>query len=135
MRRWHLYGPPLIATFVALVPLASGPLSAQRAIVWLLALGAGFAIGLIRGAMVRIQVDQMWALIRVPQAPCALVSVILIALLVAGRITADVAGPSGVVFLQPICAALAWCAGFLAGRAAAITARVRRAPHFELRQF
>ena len=135
MRRWHLYAPPVIATFVALVPLLQGSLVGQRAAVWVLALGAGFAIGLLRGAMVRIQVDQMWALVRVPQAPCALIAVILIALLGAGRIAADIVGPAGVAFLEPLAAALAWCAGFLAGRAAAIAARVRRAPHYELRQF
>jgi len=135
MRRWHLYGPPVIATFVALVPLVHGPAIAQRGFVWVLALAAGFAIGLIRGALLRIQVDQMWQLVRVPQAPCALISVTLIALLVAGRIAADVMGPGGAVFLQPLTAALAWVAGFLAGRAAAIAARTRRAPHFELRQF
>ena len=58
-----------------------------------------------------------------------------IGVLATARIGSQAAGPSGAEYLQPLNAALAWCAGFLGGRALAIISRVRRAPHFELRQF
>ena len=74
----------------------------------------------------------------VAAAAASIVSVtgiVLIGLLAAARIGAQSAGPSGAEYLQPLNAGLAWCAGFLGGRALAIGSRIRRAPHFELRQF
>ena len=65
--------------------------------------------------------------------PFVLVS--LIALLVVALIATRIAGPAGTGYLQPLGAGLAWCAGFLGGRALAIASRIRRAPHIELRQF
>lgn len=131
----HLYGAFLAAALVALAPFLFLPLTPGGLMVWSLALAAGAAIGLMRGVMMRIQVDQMWALIRLPQARCGLLAVSLIALLVVALIASRVAGPAGTDYLRPLAAALAWCAGFLGGRALAIASRVRRAPHFELRQF
>lgn len=125
----------MAAALVAVTPFVFQQLTPGGLVVWGLALAAGAAIGLLRGLMMRIQVDQMWALIRLPQARCGLLTVSLIALLVATLIASRLAGPAGATYLQPLGAALAWCAGFLGGRALAIATRVRRAPHFELRQF
>lgn len=135
MRLSHLYGASLAATLVVLAPFGFLPLTPGGLVVWGLAAAAGAAIGLLRGIVMRIQVDQMWALIRLPQARCGLIAVGLIALLVVALIASRVAGLAGTDYLRPLGTALAWCAGFLGGRALAIANRVRRAPHFELRQF
>jgi len=136
LRQWHLYAPALIGLLTALVLLLLvPPLTGQRVVVWGLGFAAGFAIGLLRGALMRIQVDQMWVLVRLPHAKCALIAVVLLGLLMLGRIAADLAGPQGAPYLLPLTAAIAWCAGFLAGRSAGVAGRIRRAPHVELRQF
>lgn len=136
LRHWHLYAPALAAALTSLVPLLLLlPLTGQRVVVWMLGFAAGFAIGLLRGAIMRIQVDQMWALVRLPHAKCALIAVVLLGLLVAGRLAADLVGPLGVPYQLPLTAAIAWCAGFLGGRTAGVVGRLRRAPHVELRQF
>lgn len=135
MRLWHLYGPFAAAVAVAAIPFLLRPPNPGNLVVWGLALAAGAAIGLLRGLALRIQVDQMWVLVRLPQARDALIIVVLIGLLAAAGIGAQSAGPSGAEYLQPLNAGLAWCAGFLGGRALAIGSRIRRAPHFELRQF
>lgn len=135
LRIWHLYAPFVAAAAVAAIPFLLSPPNPANLVVWGLALAAGAAIGVLRGLAVRIQVDQMWALVRLPQGRDALIAVVLIGLLAAARIGAQATGPSGAEYLQPINAALAWCAGFFGGRALAIVSRIRRAPHFELRQF
>jgi hypothetical protein len=135
LRVWHLYGPFIAATAVAAIPFLLRPPNPGNLVVWGLALAAGAAIGVLRGLAVCLQVDQMWALVRLPNAHDALVIVVLIGLLAAARIATQAAGPSGIEYLQPLNAALAWLAGFLGGRAVAIVSRLRRAPHFELRQF
>lgn len=135
MRLWHLYGPFIAAALVAAIPFLLRAPNPGNLVVWALALAAGAAIGVLRGLGLRIQVDQMWALIRLPQARDALIIVVLIGVLATARIGTQAAGPSGTEYLQPLNAALAWCAGFLGGRALAIVSRIRRAPHFELRQF
>jgi hypothetical protein len=135
MRLSHLYGAVLAAALLALAAFLLVPLTPGGLVVWCLALAVGTAIGVMRGVMMRIQVDQMWALIRLPQAQCGRLAVSLIGLLVVALIASRIAGPAGTDYLQPLGAALAWCAGFLGGRALAIAGRVRRAPHFELRQF
>ena len=135
MRLSHLYGAFLAAALVALAPFLFLQLPPGGLVVWGLALAAGAAIGVMRGVMMRIQVDQMWSLIRLPQAQCGRLAVSLIALLVVALIATRIAGPAGTGYLQPLGAGLAWCAGFLGGRALAIASRIRRAPHIELRQF
>ena len=82
MRLSHLYGAFLAAALVALAPFLFLQLPPGGLVVWGLALAAGAAIGVMRGVMMRIQVDQMWSLIRLPQAQCGRLAVSLIALLV-----------------------------------------------------
>lgn len=135
MRLWHLYGPFVAAAAVAAIPFLLRAPNPGNFVVWALALAAGAAIGVLRGLGLRIQVDQMWALIRLPQARDALIIVVLIGVLAAARIGTQAVGPSGAEYLQPLNAALAWCTGLLGGRALAIVSRIRRTPHFELRQF
>ena len=135
MRLSHLYGAFVAAALVALAPFLFLSWTPGGLVVWGLALAAGAAIGVMRGVVMRIQVDQMWSLIRLPQAQCGGLAVSLIGLLVVALIASRIAGPAGADYLPTLGAALAWCAGFLGGRALAIASRVRRAPHFELRQF
>lgn len=135
MQHWHLFGPFAAAGAVAAIPFLLCPPNPGNLVVWELALGAGAAIGVLRGLAMRIQVDQMWALVRLPQARGAVIIVVLIGLLAAARIGAQAAGPSGAGYVQPLNAGLAWCAGFLGGRALTILSRLRGAPHVELRQF
>ena len=74
---------------------------------------------------------ESYALYAWPQAFAPLfqrngLAVSLIALLVVALIATRIAGPAGTGYLQPLGAGLAWCAGFLGGRALAIASRIRR---------
>ena len=59
MRLSHLYGAFLAAALVALAPFLFLQLPPGGLVVWGLALAAGAAIGVMRGVMMRIQVDQI----------------------------------------------------------------------------
>jgi hypothetical protein len=96
------------------------------------ALGAGLAIGILRGSTLELQVDQMLDKVRLPKARGSF----LVALVLLGAVLLEIGGAlfgsSVISFRLAAPEIAAACGGMLAGRAVAIAIRWRRAPHVDL---
>lgn len=96
------------------------------------ALGAGLAIGVLRGLTLQLQVDHMFDKVRLPRARASF----LVALALIGAVVLDVIGAllgaQGMLLRLIAPEIAAACAGMLTGRALAIALRWRRAPHIDL---
>lgn len=130
MRPLRLLGPPLFATFTALVLLVSPSGELWLPAVWVL----GLLVGMVRGFAVRLYVDHLWNLIRVPRARDGLWGALALVLMVALEVVATLVGSTGTPYQAMLAAGVAFCAGLLAGRAWAVSMRIRRSPHNQLRR-
>src|SRR5262249_27140663 len=134
MRPWRLFLMPLLVTLVALILLAYTPPELRHPPTWGAALLIGVMIGFVRGLWMRLQVDHMWTLIRLPRPRDTLWVFVLVAMLVLGELAVAIAGPDGQKYSPLLTTTLMLCAGFCNGRAWTLALRVRSAPHFELRR-
>jgi hypothetical protein len=95
-------------------------------------MGIGLAAGGAHGFTLPLEVDHMFERARLPRARGAIVVVLclvgIVLLDIGGALLGEAALP--LRHILPELAAL--CAGFLAGRVAAIAARWQRAPHVDL---
>jgi hypothetical protein len=134
IRLWRLFLMPLLVTLITLFLLIYMPPEMRHPSTWGIVLLIGILIGVGRGLLMRLQVDHMWALIRIPRPRDTLIMLILVAVLVLGEIASALAGPAGGKYHPLLTTALILCAGFCNGRALTAALRIGREPHFELRR-
>jgi hypothetical protein len=130
--RWRLALPPLLvaaATLVLLYLPPSNDLSEPQ--VWMLALVAA-VLGLARGALIGLQVDQSSGRLLLSRAPEGFWIAIAAALLVVGDLVVEPLGHVGASFSQTVELVLAMLASFLIGRNTALVMRSRDTPHRDL---
>lgn len=132
MRLGRLGAPVLLAGICALVFLLLEVGSGEKPWVCLAAMVAGLAIGAVRGFTVKLQVDHMFATVRLPRAHGAL----LVALVLVASVLVDIGSAFAGTVAKPLrevapnIAVL--CAGLLIGRWIAVAVRSRREPHVDL---
>jgi hypothetical protein len=130
--RWRLAVPSLLiaaATLVLLYLPPSNDLSEPQ--IWMMGLVAA-VLGLARGALIGLQVDQASGRLLLRRAPEGFWIAALAALLVAGDLLAEPVGHAGSSFSQTVELALAILASFLIGRNMALVMRSRDTPHGDL---
>lgn len=132
IRRWRLALPLLLVgaatLFLHYLPPSNDLRDPQ---VWILVLLAGVG-GIVRGALIELQVDQASGRLALPRAPEGFVIAVLAALLVVLDIVAMPVGEVGSSFVPAIELALLILSSFLIGRNAALAVRSRDAPHTDL---
>ena len=130
--RWRLAVPSGLIAAATLVLLYLPPSNDLREPqVWMLALVAA-VLGLARGALIGLQVDQASGRLLLRRAPEGFWIAALAALLVAGDLLAEPLGHAGASFSQAVELALAILASFLIGRNSALVMRSRDTPHGDL---
>lgn len=134
MTPWQLALPPLLAGGCALVLLFFSIGAHQPPLVFALAAGGGLAVGALRGLTTRLEIDHMFDVLRLPRAR----GVLVVALVVLGAVLLEAGSALAGGCRGPLCLVApglaAAGAGLLAGRAASVAARWRRAPHVDLRR-
>ena len=134
MSRGRLFMLPLLATLLTLILLLFHLAHGHPLWTYGAAFGAGVAGGALRGATMKLQVDQTWLLMR-PSGRSALVWVtVALAIAIGLEIGGSIAGPEENAWRYFGAEGAAVCAGLLLGRACAFAARLWRAPHVELRR-
>lgn len=134
MRPTRLGALPLVAMALALILLLFQLAARQPPWMFALAFAAGLAGGGIRGATMKLQVDQNWRLVR-PTGRRALIWVSLaLPVAVALEIGGAVAGEPGLPWRLAAAALAILCAGLIVGRALVLAVRRWRAPHVDLRR-
>lgn len=122
-----------LATAVLL--LAMGTPETRGPHLWLAGLVVGIALGVARGSFLKFQLDRMYSRLRLPRgrdglwAACSLAFCVLVAF---GSALANSPDPALEVGAT---GAVAACAGYLTGRAAALWRRSLSAPHQTLYHF
>jgi hypothetical protein len=99
--------------------------------VWMMALVAA-VLGLARGALIGLQVDQATGRLLLRRAPEGFWIAAFAALLVAGDLLAEPLGQAGASFSQTVELVVAILVSFLIGRNAALVMRSRDTPHGDL---
>lgn len=98
------------------------------------ALAAGFAGGVVRGFTLKLQIDHMYAVVRLPRARGSM----LVALFLLGAVLLDIGGAitgvAGSPFRLVAPDVAAACSGILAGRMLPIAMRWRSETHVDLRR-
>jgi membrane protein CcdC involved in cytochrome C biogenesis len=132
--RWRLTAPVLLAATCALVFLLFHVGSQQPPWIFVSALAAGLAVGLVRGFTLELQVDHMFERVRLTRARGSFLIALVLLAAVLTEIIGAFAGPEALPLrlLTPEVAAA--CAGMLGGRAIAISLRWESAPHMDLRR-
>jgi hypothetical protein len=130
--RWRLALPPLLVAAATLVLLYLPPSNDLREPqVWMLALVAA-VLGIGRGALIGLQVDQGSGRLLLSRAPEGFWIAIVAALLVVGDLVVEPLGHVGASFSQTVELAVAMLASFLIGRNTALVMRSRDTPHRDL---
>lgn len=130
--RWRLAVPSWLIAAATLVLLYLPPSNDLREPqVWMMALLAA-VLGLARGALIGLQVDQASGRLLLRRAPEGFWIVALAALLVVGDLLAEPLGYAGASFSQTVELALVILASFLIGRNMALVMRSRDTPHGDL---
>ena len=130
--RWRLAVPSLLIAAATLVLLYLPPSNDLREPqVWMMALVAA-VLGLARGALIGLQVDQASGRLLLSRAPEGFWIAVLAALLVVGDLIAEPLGHAGASFNQTVELVLAILASFLIGRNTALVLRSRDTPHGDL---
>lgn len=132
IRRWRLALVPLLiaaATFIVFYIPPSNDLREPQ--VWLTGLLAG-VLGVARGALISLRVDQAWGRLLLRRAPEGFWIAVVSALFILADILADPVGEVGSSFIKSVELALMALLSFLIGRNAALVLRSRDAPHHDL---
>lgn len=134
MRPARLGFLPLVAVALAAILLLFQLAAKQPAWMFAVTFAAGLAVGAVRGATMKLQVDQNWGLVR-PTGRRALIWVSLaLPFAVVLEIGGALAGPPGIPWRLAAAAVAILCAGLVVGRALALAVRLWRAPHVDLRR-
>jgi len=132
VKRWSLLLTPLLAAVSALVLISHPSLAdLRRPGMWLFALLAALA-GVARGALLRMQADNAWRLVRLSRARDGLFATFLFLLLAIGEIALRLAGPAGAAFHPTVELGMLLVVSFLIGRAGAVWQRALHMPHVDL---
>jgi MFS family permease len=130
--RWRLALAPLLVAAATLVLLYLPPSNDLREPqLWMLALVAAVG-GIVRGALIGLQVDQGTGRLLLWRAREAFWIAVVAALLVLGDLLAEPLGHVGASFSQTVELVLAILVSFLIGRNAALVMRSRDTPHRDL---
>ena len=130
--RWRLAVPSLLIAAATLVLLYLPPSNDLREPqVWMMGLVAA-VLGLARGALIGLDVDQGSGRLLLGRAPEGFWIATLAALLVVGDLLAEPLGHAGASFSQTVELVLAILASFLIGRNMALVMRSRDTPHRDL---
>lgn len=130
--RWRLAVPSLLIAAATLVLLYLPPSNDLGELqVWMMALVAA-VLGLARGALIGLQVDQASGRLLLSRAPEGFWISVLATLLVVGDLIAEPLGHAGSSFNQTVELVLAILASFLIGRNMALVMRSRDTPHGDL---
>jgi hypothetical protein len=131
LRRPRLFAPVLFAAACALVFLLFHLGAKQPQWVFGAVFVGGLVIGTVRGFTLPLQIDHMFARVRLPRARGSF----LVALALVGAVLLEIggafAGASGTPFRLVAPEIAAGCAGMLTGRAVAIAMRWRGTPHID----
>jgi|GEM_PF-563031 len=134
-RRWQLLLPAGLAALVCVAEIVHPSLEKlDRPEVWLVAVAAG-VVGFARGHFLRLEVDQVWNVIRLRRAREGLwLAVVLALLAVAEAVEVALAAPDAadLAFRPLVEFGMALVAGFMVGRAGAAWLRIPDVPHSEL---
>lgn len=129
--RWRLALSPLLVAAATIVVLYLPPSNdLQEPAVWMVGLVAG-VVGVVRGAMTSLQVDQRSARLLLRRAPEGFWIAVLAAVVILGE---HVVGPLGRVGYSghSVELALVILSSFMAGRSAALLVRSSDTPHRDL---
>jgi hypothetical protein len=130
--RWRLAMPPLLVASATLVLLYLPPSNGLREPqLWTAALVAA-VLGIVRGALIGLQVDQSSGRLLLWRAREGFWIAVVAALLVVGDLLAEPLGHVGASFSQTVELMLAILASFLIGRNTALVMRSRDTPHGDL---
>lgn len=131
MKPGRLFAAPIMAMIAALVLLLFALTEPLSRWIWLGALIAGLAVGILRGATMAIVVDQVFDRVRLPRGRHTFWIAIALAVAIASEIAFGLIGhPAGLYHAFPS-AISALCAGMLFGRSTALAIRIPGAPHEE----
>jgi len=132
--RWRLL-PAGLAALVCVAEIVHSSLEKlDQPGIWLLAVAAG-VVGVARGHCMRLEVDQVWNLIRLRRAREGLwLTVVLAVLAIAEAMEVALAAPDAtdLAFRPLVEIGMALVAGFMVGRAGAAWLRIPDVPHSEL---
>jgi hypothetical protein len=138
LRRRHLFLLPAVATLMALI-LVLFALAAKQP-PWMLGIpfALGLAAGAVRGATMKLEVDQNWHLVR----PTGRRALFWVAMAIPAAAVLEIGGAMGSTMVGPPAALVRLagaglgllCAGLLVGRAAVLVIRLVQAPHVDLRR-
>jgi hypothetical protein len=130
--RWRLALPPLLVAAATLVLLYLPPSNDLREPqLWTAALVAA-VLGIVRGALIGLQVDQSSGKLLLRRAREGFWIAVVAALLVVGDLVVEPLGHVGASFSQTVELVLAILASFLIGRNTALVMRSRDTPHGDL---
>jgi hypothetical protein len=130
--RWRLAVPPLLVAAATLVLLYLPPSNDLREPqLWTAALLAA-VLGIVRGALIGLQVDQSTGKLLLRRAREGFWIAVVAALLVVGDLVVEPLGHVGASFSQTVELVLAILASFLIGRNTALVMRSRDTPHGDL---
>lgn len=127
---WRPAVPALLAALSALALIAYptwGEL--KNPALWMFAIVAA-VVGLARGYLLQIDVDQIWSLVRPQRSYDGLLVAVLLMVLAVIEILLAAIGPADQPTME---LGMTVAASFLVGRAAAVLFRVRSEPHADLR--
>lgn len=132
VRRWRLVLPPLLVAAAALLMLRLPPYDDLRdPEVWMI--GIPFAlVGIGRGAIIELQVDQAQGLLLLKRAPEEFWIAVAALLLILVDIVDPPFGTLESPYVQAIELVLSVLASFMVGRNAALLVRSRDAPQHDL---
>jgi hypothetical protein len=128
----RLFAAPLLAAVPALFLLAIVAPELREPRLWAAALALGALAGAARGFTMRLQVDHMWTLIRLPRGRDGLWAAAALGGFAALATLLTLAGPEAGAYAALAAAGAAAGAGHLAGRAIALYLRTATAPHRDL---
>ena len=128
----RLFAAPLLAAVAALFLLAAVTPEMRRPELWAVALALGALPGAVRGFTMRLQVDHMWSLIRLPRGRDGLWMAAALGGLSLITVVLTVIDSETTLLEVLTAAAAAAAAGYLGGRALALYLRTAHAPHRDL---
>jgi hypothetical protein len=129
--RWRLVASPLLLVAATLGLLYLPPNDLGNPQLWMVGLVAG-VLGVIRGALVGLQVDQRQPKLLLRRAPEGFWIAVAATLLILADVVAKPFGHVGSVYVQSVELVLMVLAGFLVGRNLALAVRSRDTPHRDL---